>query len=82
MQHRSKKHAETACNREVTNMHCEKRKTYCGSIKYILRRRMKNIFCQDKNIYKMLNFLDKKYTPGSKKNMHAEKTNILAIHLS
>jgi hypothetical protein len=29
----------------------------------------------------MLNFLDKKYTPASKKNMHAERNNILVKHL-
>jgi hypothetical protein len=29
----------------------------------------------------MLTFLDKKYTPASKKNMHAERTNILVKHL-
>ena len=29
----------------------------------------------------MLTFLDKNYTPASKKNMHAERTNILVKHL-
>jgi hypothetical protein len=50
MQERSKKHAEITCNREVTDMHGERRKTYCRSKKNIFTGEMKNKICQDINI--------------------------------
>jgi hypothetical protein len=46
VQERIKKHAGITCNREVTNMHHERRKAYCRSKKTYLGM-IKNIFCQD-----------------------------------
>jgi hypothetical protein len=58
MQERSNKCAILTCNREVKNMHCKRRKTYCRSIKNIYLGMVKNSFCQDINIQKMSAFLD------------------------
>jgi hypothetical protein len=64
MQEGSNKHAGITCNREVTNMHCERRKTYCRRKKIfrghvqVTSWMMKNSFCQDINMQKMSGFLD------------------------